>query len=335
MQPSFNPVEGIVQEDKNLSLDMLFHSLDLSSLWALLQPKYSLNGWGMSLDWKAMFKAMLLKEMRKIDSRRKLVKLLKSNKDLLRLCGFERAPAHNTFSKFVKRLGCNVFEQIFYESVAEIRKYQEVGRIVAIDSTLLQGYARDWNDKENSDPDAKWGYSTTKEWVFGYKVHVACDVELELPLAFTVTPANVYDSVECLNLLEKMTRRGIKFEYVIADAGYDTKDNYYLISNVYHAVPIIAMNRRNLKSETRDFENYLPIKRDMDIWKSMYQRRGAVERVFSRLKEELGLKMVKVRKIDNIKIHVATSLITMLCVALVAIKSGNTNHSKSVNSFRF
>ncbi|MBX5321828.1 MAG: transposase [Candidatus Bathyarchaeia archaeon] len=191
------------------------------------------------------------------------------------------------------------------------------------------------NNRENSDPDAKWGYSTTKEWVFGYKVHLVCDAELELPLAFTVTPANVYDNQECFTLLSKIAKGGIKFEYVIADAGYDTKDNYYLISHIYHAVPIIAMNRRNLKKSTREFESYLPIKRDTDLWKSLYQKRGAVERVFSRLKEELALKMVKVRGINNMKTHVATSLITMICVALVAIKSGNINLSKSVNSFKY
>jgi transposase len=164
---------------------------------------------------------------------------------------------------------------------------------------------------------------------------LVCDAELELPLAFTVTPANVYDNQECFTLLSKIAKGGIKFEYVIADAGYDTKDNYYLISHIYHAVPIIAMNRRNLKKSTREFESYLPIKRDTDLWKSLYQKRGAVERVFSRLKEELALKMVKVRGINNMKTHVATSLITMICVALVAIKSGNINLSKSVNSFKY
>lgn len=313
----------------------MFDSLDLSSFWPLLLPKHRLNGWAMTLDWQAMFKALLLKEMWKIDSRRKLVKLLESNEHLLRLCGFHKPPAHNTFSKFVKRLGSDVFDGIFYELVAKIREYKEVGKIVAIDSTLLKGYARDWNNRGNSDPDAKWGYSTTKEWVFGYKVHLACDVELELPLAFTITPANVYDSQECFTLLSKLARQRIKFEYVIADAGYDAKDNYYLISRLYHAVPIIAMNKRNLKKSKREFENYLPIKRDTDLWKSFYQKRGSVERVFSRLKEELAIKMVKVRKIDNVKVHVATSLITMLCVASVAIKSGNVNLSKSVNSFKF
>ena len=207
---------------------------------------------------------------------------------------------------------------------------------MAIDSTLLKGYVRDWKHRENSDPDAKWGYSTTKEWVFGYKVHLACDAELELPLAFTVTSANVYDSRQCFDLIVKTARRGIEFEYVIADAGYDAKDNYYLINRVYNAVPIIAMNRRNLKKKrTRDFEDYLPVKRDTDLWKSLYRKRGSVERVFSRLKEELALKMVRVRGIENVKIHVTFSLIAMLCTALAAINSGNSNLLKSINSFKF
>ncbi|MBX5321827.1 MAG: transposase [Candidatus Bathyarchaeia archaeon] len=143
MRPSLNPIKDEIRENKSLSLELLFDSLDLSSLWPSLLPKYSLNGWVMTLDWEAMFKALLLKEMWKIDSRRKLVKLLESNEYLLRLCGFDRAPAHNTFSKFVKRLGSDVFERMFYELVAKIREYKEVGRIVAIDSTLLKGYARD------------------------------------------------------------------------------------------------------------------------------------------------------------------------------------------------
>jgi len=36
----------------------------------------------------------------------------------------------------------------------------------------------------------------------------------------------------------------------------------------------------------------------------------------SRLKEELALKAVRVRGIDNVKVHVALSLIAMLIMAL-------------------
>lgn len=60
-----------------------------------------------------------------------------------------------------------------------------------------------------------------------------------------------------------------------------------------------------------------------------------MERVISRLKEELNLKAVKVRGIDNVKVHLTLSLIAMLIVALAAFNIENEHLSKSVNSFRF
>jgi len=335
MEPSINSIqfERPVQ-DKSLSLEFLLRNLDLSFLWPILMKKYSLRG--RSYDPKAVFRALLLKEIRQLSSRRKLARFLKKETSWLGRCGFKQPVSYNGFYKFIKRVGSDGFEAIFNELIAQINRERPIGKTIAIDSTLLKGYARCWKNRSCSDPDAEWGISTRKEWVFGYKLHVVCDVDLELPIGFSVTPANVYDSTECLNLLERLTKRGIKIEYAIADAGYDTKDNYYLITNIYHAVPIIALNRRNLrKKETRDFEEYLPIKRETEQWRFLYRKRSAVERVFSRLKEELALKSIKVRRIEWVKIHIAISLITMLCVALVAIRSENSDLSMSINPFKF
>ena len=102
------------------------------------------------------------------------------------------------------------------------------------------------------------------------------------------------------------------------------------------AAPIIAINKRNLKKKnTRDFECDLPIQRNSELWKSLYRKRSSAERVISRLKEELTLKDLKVRGLDNVRIHVAFSLIAMVTVALAALKTGNENRATSVNSFRF
>lgn len=65
-------------------------------------------------------------------------------------------------------------------------------------------------------------------WIFGYKLHLAVDAELELPLTLTVTPANVHDSIEYTNLLNKLVDKRIKAEIVIMDAGYDSKKNYLI-----------------------------------------------------------------------------------------------------------
>jgi transposase len=330
-----NPTQIVqLESDKKVSLEYLFDNLDFLFVWKTVMPKYHLRG--KPCDPVAMFKALLLKELRQISSNRKLAMFLSKNEFWLRKCGFEEPPHHDTFSKFVDRVGVESFEKIFDYLVSEIGNLRSIGRIVAVDSTLIKAYSRSYKDAEPSDPDAKWGYDPNKEgWVFGYKLHLAVDAELELPLAFTVTPANVYDSVEYPNLLQKLLSKGIKPDIIIADAGYDSKRNY-LITLAEDIIPIIALNTRNLKyKEKRDWESVLPIQRESKFWEQLYRKRGAVERVFSRLKEELNLKAVKVRGLNNVKIHVILALITMLVVALVAFKSENGHLAKSVNLFKF
>ncbi len=333
---NINPiVNGYESGGKSVSLNHLFESLDLSDFWNLVRKKYALNGWTRTLDWKAMVKALILKEMWKIGSRRKLANLLESNQKLLKLCGFASPPDHTTFSKFMKRIGTDIFVEIFYGMVKQLTEKRELGKIVAIDASLFQAYSRDYKYKENSDLDARWGYNATKKnFIFGYKVHLICDAESEIPLAFKVTPANVYDGVEYIPLLEELMSRGITPEITLADAGYDSKTNIILTALKYHITPIIAFNRRNSRKETRSWEEKLPIQRNTKEWKQLYNKRFSVERVFARLKEDLDLKAVKVRGIDKVTAHVAISLITMMSVALIAQKT-NPELAISINSFRY
>jgi len=302
-------------------------------VWKIVMMKYHLRG--RPHDPVAMFKTLLFKEMRQLSSRRKLVESLKRDSFWLRKCGFQNPPSHNSFSDFVDRVGADATEQLFYYLVGRIKELKSVGELIAVDSTSLKGYAHFWKNRVCSDPDAKWGYSPTTKWVFGYKVHMAVDAESELPLAFTVTPANIYDSKEYSKILEILTQKGIQPKIVLADAGYDSKENYRLALK-HGAIPIIAINRRNLKKKnTRDFERDLPVQRNTELWKTLYRKRSSAERVISRLKEELALKDLKVRGLDNVRIHVAFSLIAMVTVALVAFKTGNGSKATSVNSFRF
>jgi transposase len=174
-----------LETDKKVSLEYLFDNLDFLFIWKTVMPKYHLRG--KPCDPVAIFKALLLKELRQISSNRKLAMFLSKNEFWLRKCGFEEPPHHDTFSKFVDRVGVESFEKIFDYLVSEIGKLRSIGRIVAVDSTLIKAYSRSYKDAEPLDPDAKWGYDPNNEgWVFGYKLHLAVDAELELPLAFTV-----------------------------------------------------------------------------------------------------------------------------------------------------
>jgi hypothetical protein len=69
-----------------------------------------------------------------------------------------------------------------------------------------------------------------------------------------------------------------------------------------------------------------------ELWKTLYEKKSSAERVNSRLKEEPALKDLKVRGLDNGRIHVVFSLIAMLTVALDAFKTRNGCKAASVNS---
>ena len=46
--------------------------------------------------------------------------------------------------------------------------------------------------------------------------------------------------------LEKTRANGIEFSYAMSDAGYDARENYVGVGEVFGAVPVIPLNLRNL-----------------------------------------------------------------------------------------
>ncbi len=76
--------------------------------------------------------------------------------------------------------------------------------IVSVDSSLLKAKGHVWHKssmKKNEvprsgiDTDARWGFSRTKGWVFGYKMHLACSTgSLIVPLSADFTTASITDN---------------------------------------------------------------------------------------------------------------------------------------------
>ena len=77
--------------------------------------------------------------------------------------------------------------------------------ISAIDSNLIKAKDSVWHKSSMKkgivpcpgiDTDARWGYSHTKGWTFGYKLHLTCTTtgKIIVPLTADVTTANVQDN---------------------------------------------------------------------------------------------------------------------------------------------
>jgi hypothetical protein len=76
--------------------------------------------------------------------------------------------------------------------------------IVTIDSTLLRAKGHLWHKSSMikgvvprsgiDNTDARWGFSHTKGWIFGYKLHITASTgSLIIPLSADFTQADVQD----------------------------------------------------------------------------------------------------------------------------------------------
>ena len=76
--------------------------------------------------------------------------------------------------------------------------------IVSVDSTLLKAKGHVWHrssmikriiPRSGINTDARWGFSHTKGWIFGYKLHMISSTgSLIIPLSADFTTANVQDN---------------------------------------------------------------------------------------------------------------------------------------------
>jgi hypothetical protein len=81
--------------------------------------------------------------------------------------------------------------------------------IVSLDSTLLKAKGHVWHKssmikgivpRSGIDTDARWGFSHTKGWIFGYKLHITSNTDsLIVPLSADFTPIHLtYKIIRCI-----------------------------------------------------------------------------------------------------------------------------------------
>src|SRR4030067_388860 len=196
-------------------------------------------------------------------------RLLKRDKEVRMICGFskDKIPDEDAFGRFVRKLAGHedLLEECFSVLVERLRELLPgFGAKLAVDSTDIKAYSNG-HRKTPSDVDARWGAkgaghhagprvegeAGTKKgkkrdlyYWFGYKLHLVVDSVYELPVSFLVTPANESDTKQMKVLLEKAVPGKAKPQVVIADKGYDSRENCALAFGTYGAAPIIPIRER-------------------------------------------------------------------------------------------
>ena len=281
-----------------------------------------------------MLKAQLLKHLLRIPSDRRLALRLKHDRRAARACGFRKhTPSHGLFTHFRKRLGEDTYHRVFNHLLGHLLEAGAVrGEVIAVDSTHVDAYSQRAPDNRTgkSDPEARVGRGR-RGFILGYRVHTACCVESEMPLAFTVAPCNENDKVYFKPLLQAVHGLGVEFRTVLADAQYNSV-RVREAARAYGAEPIIPVRRDSRVKDAlkvgKDF-----VTRGARRLVELFRGRWSVERLFSRAKEWLLLGCLKLRGLEQVAIHACLCFTAMLAIALAAVRGHEPGLMRGIKHF--
>lgn len=133
---------------------------------------------------KTITKAFIIMVYFRLDSYRSLSRFLKDHSDFAKACDLKHStPSYRTLSRRLKTLD-NVLWLFIAQVIAVLLKYRLISlSIISTDSSLLSAKGKT-TQKDNpyvipTDKDASWGWSQTKNFVYGYKLHLTSTVLLK------------------------------------------------------------------------------------------------------------------------------------------------------------
>jgi Transposase DDE domain/Transposase domain (DUF772) len=160
------------------------------------------------------------------------------------------------------------------------------------------------------------GYKET--WI-GYKLHLDA-ADAQIPVSCILTSASTHDSQVALPLAA-MTSQRITNLYDLMDAAYDAPIIREYSKSLGHVAIIDINTRRNTKlkeelgAEARRLE-LLHFERPLD---RRYKERTNVERVYARLKDEFGVRMILVRGYAKVMTHLMFAVLSLTADQLMRL----------------
>lgn len=188
-----------------------------------------------------------------------------------------------------------VYEKVLRELVKQAYKQGLIqGKYVAMDSSFVHTFSKRGELGSEGWNDHKEGY--------GFKLHLLIDTQTKFPLALCISNGVAHDSTLAIPLLKRARYWLRKTNYVLADKGYDWGDLINWIVKHLKAkagIPIKRHKRGKNYSWEAATRNFQEKAKGRTLKKSIYNRRGAIERVFSVLKRTYHLGKEETRGILN------------------------------------
>ena len=183
-------------------------------------------------------------------------------------CGFgllEKTPDFTTICKFRNAIGTKQMGNLFNEVKRQMQAKGFCSEVFTfIDSTALISKLSLWEERDkaiaagyeklnnevlpevSADPEAKIGAKSSKKFWYGFKKHIAVDMQSGMITRVAVTPANVADADGAKHV---MPRSGA----AVTDKGYVGAIREMLRRGVHPMV----IKRNNMKDKNRDLDRWI------------------------------------------------------------------------------
>lgn len=226
-----------------------------------------------------------------------------TNDKLLRVCKLNKIPDRRTIDRRFKDLPISDIISTMGNLFLSDRLVEN--KSASVDSSLLKATGPVWHKsdmKKNRlpitgiDTDAKWGYSKSKGWIFGYKLHMSCSTgNLIIPLSADVTTANVSDNTVYDGLIDSLAGW---ISHILADPAYDDGSLYTSSEN----------NNMRLICPIKAYDSTPPERLklvefyDSKVGQELYRdRKISIEPLFKIIKDVFGIRTVPVKSLENVK----------------------------------
>lgn len=228
-----------------------------------------------------LFKCLLLQFMEDL-SDRELERFLQENTAAKWFCEFaltEKTPDYSLFSKVRKRIGTKALSGIFTDLREQLSAHGLMSEVFSfIDASALIAKSQLWKERDKAikakyekfnnevlpkvahDNEARIGCKGKDKYWYGYKKHVAVDMQSGLINKVAITPANVTDAKGLRHVCPKQGA-------IFADKAYCVKPARDAAAR--RGCHLAAIKKNNMKGKNRD----------LDRWYS--KMRSPYERVFS------------------------------------------------------
>ena len=225
------------------------------------------------------------------------------NKKVMRVCGLSRIPSRRTFDRRLVTISNDIKNRI--TTMGKLFVHDKIidPSILSTDSTLIKAKGHVWHKSSMKkkvvpysgiDTDAMWGFSHTKGWIFGYKLHLISSTgSIIVPLAADFTTANIPDnqmySILTASLPVTIIKRTL---YMSADPGYDDHELYDLSTDMGFQLVCPVKRYRNTPSDRIKLVEFY----ESDIGQTIYSLRSiSIEPLIEHIKSVFRIDPLPVR----------------------------------------